>query len=116
FALGECVTNLRLRHLLGRLPTEHKQALDALGMMWATPARTFESMLGHARSWAADHGHLSVPVKEEIGGHPLGSWLAAQRRKAKAGRLLPEQHQALDAIAPDWNLPWTDWHRRYLRA
>lgn len=116
FALGECVTNLRLRHLLGRLPAEHKQALDALGMMWATPARTFESMLEHARSWAADHGHLSVPIKEEIGGHPLGSWLAAQRRKAKAGRLLPEQHQALDAIAPDWNLPWADWHRRYLRA
>ncbi|MGW1787654.1 Helicase associated domain protein [Streptomyces tubercidicus] len=116
FALGECLTNLRLRHLLGRLPTEHKQALDALGMMWATPARTFQSMLEHARAWAGVHGHLYVPVKEEIGGHPLGSWLAAQRRKAKTGRLPHEHGQALDAIDPDWNPPRTEWHRRYIRA
>ncbi|MGW4202306.1 Helicase associated domain protein [Streptomyces sp. NPDC004726] len=116
FALGECVTNLRLRHLMGRLPAEHKQALDALGMMWAPSTRSFESMIEHARAWAAAHGDLRVPVKEEMGGHPVGSWLAAQRRKAKTGRLLNEHRQALEAIDPDWNSPWTDWHRRYVRV
>ncbi|WP_327350074.1 Helicase associated domain protein [Streptomyces sp. NBC_01321] len=116
FALGECVANLRLRHLLGRLPAEHKQALDALGMVWATPTRSFESMLEHARVWAAEFGDLGVPVKEKRGGHPVGSWLATQRHKAKTGRLSPEHRQALEAIDPDWDQPSTDWQRRYIRA
>ncbi|MFW3469986.1 Helicase associated domain protein [Streptomyces microflavus] len=116
FALGECVTNLRLRHLLGRLPAQHEHALDALGMVWATPNRSFDSMLEHARAWAAESGDLCVPVKEKRGGHPVGSWLATQRHKAKTGRLPPEHRQALDAIDPDWDRPWTDWRRRYTRA
>jgi hypothetical protein len=116
FALGECVTNLRLRHLLGRLPAQHKHALDALGMVWATPTHSFQSMLEHARAWAAEFGDLGIPVKEKRGGHPIGSWLAAQRRKAKTGRLSPEHRQALEAIDPDWDRPSTDWQRRYIRA
>ncbi|WP_405901868.1 Helicase associated domain protein [Streptomyces sp. NBC_00656] len=116
FALGECVTNLRLRHFLGRLPAEHKHALDSLGMVWATPTRNFDSMLEHARAWAAEFGDLCIPAKEKRGGYPVGSWVATQRRKAKTGRLLPEQRQALDAIDPDWNPPWTGWQRSYSRA
>ncbi|MER5878464.1 Helicase associated domain protein [Streptomyces sp. NPDC001910] len=116
FALGECVTNLRLRHLMDRLPAEHKHALDALGMLWATPASGFDSMIEHARAWAAATGDLCVPVKEDRGGHPVGTWLATQRHKAKTGRLPPEHRQALQAIDPDWNRPWTSWRRRYIRA
>ncbi len=85
FALGECLANLRLRHLLGRLPTEHRQALEALGMPWTAPAQTFDSMLHHARTWAAHHGHLSVPVHDSFGGHRIGLWLATQRHKANTG-------------------------------
>ncbi|MGW6739304.1 Helicase associated domain protein [Streptomyces sp. NPDC055025] len=116
FALGECVTNLRLRHLLGRLPAEHKHALDALDMVWATSTRSFQSMLEHARAQAAEFGDLGVPVKEKRGGHPVGSWLATQRHKAKTGRLSPEHRHALEAIDPDWNCPSTDWQRCYIRA
>ncbi|MFJ5105341.1 Helicase associated domain protein [Streptomyces sp. NPDC088554] len=116
FALGECVANFRLRHLLDRLPAPHRHALDALGMVWTTPTHGFDSMLEHARAWAAESGDLCVPVKEKRGGHPVGSWLAAQRHRAKTGQLPPEHHQALDAIDPDWNQPWTKWRRSYLRA
>uniref|UniRef100_A0AAU3GLU8 Helicase associated domain protein n=1 Tax=Streptomyces sp. NBC_01401 TaxID=2903854 RepID=A0AAU3GLU8_9ACTN len=116
FALGECVINLRLRHFLGRLPAEHKHALDLLGMVWATPTRNFDFMLEHARAWAAEFDGLWMPAKEKRGGYPVGTWVAAQRRKAKTGRLLPEQRQALDAIDPDWNPPWTNWQRYYSRA
>ncbi|GGZ92467.1 helicase [Streptomyces echinoruber] len=117
FALGECLANFRLRLLLDRLPAEQKQVLDQLGMLWTAPAPTFESMLEHARAWAAVHGHLLVPVKEDIGGHRLGRWLATQRRKANTGRL-PDSHQRqLEAIDPHWNTSWPqDWQRKYLRA
>lgn len=116
FALGECVNNLRLRHFLGRLPDEHQQALDALGMPWATPAQTFGSMLEHARAWAAEHGHLAVPVKADLGGHKLGTWLATQRRKAKTFRLAADHHEALAALDPHWDASWMDWKRKYARA
>ena len=116
FALGECVHNLRLRHFLDRLPAEHQQALDALGLPWTVPTQTFDSMLEHARTWAAEHGHLAVPVKADIGGHRLGTWLATQRRKAAAGRLPDAHKQALAALDPHWNAPWMDWKRKYARA
>ncbi|WP_421107049.1 Helicase associated domain protein [Streptomyces sp. NEAU-S77] len=117
FALGECLANLRLRHLLGRLPADQEEALDALGMLWTTPTQTFDSMLEHARTWAAKHGHLIVPVKENIGGHRLGNWMATQRRKAKTGQLPAAHQQALEVIDPHWNAPWPqEWQRKYVRA
>ncbi|MFF6961708.1 Helicase associated domain protein [Streptomyces sp. NPDC008317] len=117
FALGECIAAFRLRRLLGRLPAGQQQALDALGMLWAARPATFQTMLGHARAWAAEHGHLTVPVKEDIGGHRLGAWLAAQRRKAATGKLPSDQQQALEALDPHWNPPWhQQWQRAYLQA
>ncbi|QOV33238.1 Helicase associated domain protein [Streptomyces ferrugineus] len=117
FALGECLANLRLRHLLDRLPDEHEQALDALGMLWAAPEQTFDVMLERARAWAAEHGHLSAPVKEHVGGHRIGAWLATLRRKAASGQLPDAHREALDAIDPYWNAPWPrDWQRQYVRA
>jgi superfamily II DNA or RNA helicase len=117
FALGQCLASIRLRHLLGRLPAKRKQVLDALGFSWSSQTPTFTTMLGYARAWADRHGHLTVPVKEDFGGHPLGQWLARQRHKATAGHLPAEQQQALDAIDPHWNPPWPqDWQRKYHRA
>ncbi|MFG2305275.1 Helicase associated domain protein [Actinacidiphila glaucinigra] len=117
FSLGLCLSNLRLRHALNRLPPEQYQALDALGMRWAARRSAPESMLERARAWAEDNGHLLVPGSEEVGGHKLGAWLAAQRQKATAGRLPAERQQALEAIDPHWNPPWPrEWHRKYLRA
>ncbi|MFE7029124.1 Helicase associated domain protein [Streptomyces sp. NPDC057621] len=117
FALGECLASLRLRRLLGRLPAEQEQALDALGMLWIAPAQTFDSMLARARTWAAAHGHLIVPVKADLGGHRLGRWLATQRRKAATGRLSAAHQQALESIDPYWNPPWPqEWQGKYARA
>lgn len=119
FALGECLANFRLRHLLGRLPDEQKQALDALDMTWSPPSpeEAFDAMLERARAWAAEHGHLSAPVKENIGGHRLGAWLATQRRNAATGQLPDAHRRALDAIDPYWNARWPRaWQRAYVRA
>ncbi|GAA3000018.1 DEAD/DEAH box helicase [Kitasatospora albolonga] len=117
FALGECLANIRLRYLMDRLPAARKAALDELGMRWTTPVTTFETMLQHARHRAAQMGDLTVPVDEDLGGYPLGRWLATQRRRAKAGKLPAAHQRALAGIDPHWNPPWTqDWQRRYNKA
>ncbi|MGQ4374796.1 Helicase associated domain protein [Streptomyces sp. SAS_267] len=117
FALGEWIGNQRLRHLAGRLPSEHTESLDALGMLWSTPAHTFTRILDHARTYAAAHGHLAAPTDATHGGHPIGAWLAECRRKDNA-QTLPENHAAqLTALDPWWNPGWPlTWRRAYAHA
>ncbi|MEV6948233.1 Helicase associated domain protein [Streptomyces sp. NPDC051172] len=117
FALGEWISNQRLRHLAGRLPSEHAEALDALGMLWSTPAHTFTHILDHARAYAAVHGHLAAPTDATQGGHPVGAWLAECRRKDNSDTL-PKDHAAqLAALDRWWNPTWPlTWRRAYAHA
>ncbi|MBZ6135454.1 Helicase associated domain protein [Streptomyces olivaceus] len=115
FALGEWISNQRLRHTAGRLDDNQRTALSALGMLWTAPGGDFTRMLAHARAWAEKHGHLGAPQHATHGGHPVGRWLAECRRKAKAGRLAADYDQALNMIDPWWNPPpgFTVLWRRY---
>lgn len=78
----------------------------------------FEAGLAHARSYAAEHGHLAVPGTDAVyQGYPLGSWLARQRRTARQMREPTERSRALEAIDPWWNPPWPlAWQRSYAQA
>ncbi|MGW4904467.1 Helicase associated domain protein [Streptomyces albidoflavus] len=119
FALGEWLTNQRLRHTAQRLDDEQRDALDELGMHWIAPSDDFSRMLEHARGWARHHGHLAAPSDATHGGHPVGRWLGACRRKAKAGHLVTPSQEALTAIDPWWNPPTgftITWRRFYAHA
>ncbi|MFE0493065.1 Helicase associated domain protein, partial [Streptomyces griseoaurantiacus] len=81
----------------------------------------FETALAHARTYAAQHGHLAAPRDTLHDGYPLGAWLFSQRNRAKQrarDRLPPSPHLTkLIAIDPWWNPPWdTVWQRNYYRA
>ncbi|MFC9679431.1 Helicase associated domain protein [Streptomyces sp. NPDC056948] len=117
FALGEWISNQRLRHLAGRLPSEHADALDALGMLWSSPAHTFNRILDHARAYAAAHGHLAAPTDATQGGHPIGAWLAECRRKDSSDTF-PKVHAAQLAFLDRWwNPGWPlTWRRAYAHA
>ncbi|WP_345666399.1 helicase associated domain-containing protein [Streptomyces venetus] len=81
-----------------------------------TTARRYPPSKGlpHARSYAAEHGHLAVPTPTEHAGFPLGSWLLQQRRKARSGRLSARTLQELTTLDPWWNPPWPFvWQRHY---
>ncbi|MCZ4120251.1 Helicase associated domain protein [Streptomyces sp. H39-S7] len=117
FALGEWVSNQRLRHIAGRLEDSHRTALDALGMLWTTPQGDFARMLVHARAYAARHGHLGAAQHEEIGGHRIGIWLGECRRKARAGQLDAAHDEILRSIDPWWDPPFpVTWRRTYATA
>ncbi|MET7853915.1 Helicase associated domain protein [Streptomyces avermitilis] len=81
----------------------------------------FDAALAHARSYAAQHGHLAAPCDTHHDGFPLGRWLARQRNQASTRarqNLLPSPQTAeLAAIDPWWNPPWkSEWQRNYYRA
>ncbi|MEU0786822.1 Helicase associated domain protein [Streptomyces sp. NPDC006173] len=117
FALGEWIGNQRLRHLADRLPGEHADALDAIGMLWSTPDHTFTRILDHARSYAEAHGHLAAPATATQGGHPVGAWLAEYRKKDNAHTLTEKQAAQLTSLDPWWNPVWPlTWRRAYAAA
>lgn len=118
FALGEWISNQRLRHLADRLPHAHTEALDALDMLWSTPTHAFPRILEHARSYAATHGHLAAPTTATHGGHPIGAWLADCRRKANAQALPTTQAAQLAGLDTWWNPQgWpVTWRRAYAAA
>jgi hypothetical protein len=81
-----------------------------------TPQRRYPPSKGlpHARSYAAEHGHLAVPTPTKHAGFPLGSWLLQQRRKARSGRPSARTLQELTVLDPWWNPPWPfTWQRHY---
>ncbi|MFH9405211.1 helicase associated domain-containing protein [Streptomyces sp. NPDC017638] len=99
-----------------------QQLLTRLGAEPATtppaisPARRYTLSKGcpHARSYAAEHGHLAVSSPAEHGGFPLGAWLLQQRRKARSGRLSAHTLLELTTLDPWWNPPWPfTWQRHY---
>ncbi|GGV01778.1 helicase [Streptomyces albospinus] len=117
FALGEWISNQRLRHIADRLDDVHRTALDALGMLWSAPDNDFNRMAGHARAWAEQHGHLAASQHATQAGHPIGRWISECRRKANAGRLPAAHNEALHDIDPWWNPPFpVTWRRTYAAA
>lgn len=78
-------------------------------------AEGFARGLRHARTYAAEHGHLCIPYRYEKDGFLLGQWLSNQR--AAGPQLSLERSQALSDLDQWWNPPWsTLWQRIYLRA
>ncbi|AQW56568.1 helicase associated domain-containing protein [Streptomyces violaceusniger] len=96
--------------------------LTAQGARTARPRRipqaaAFAAGLAHARSWAAQHGHLTVAGDTSHDGYRLGAWLRTQRRRATRGKLPTDRIKALEAIDPHWNpAGGPRWHQTYLTA
>ncbi|MEW1849403.1 helicase associated domain-containing protein [Streptomyces albidoflavus] len=75
----------------------------------------FAAGLAHARTYAAQHGHLATQRDTRVGSFSLGKWVHNQQTLALA---LPEEKAAaLKEVDPWWNIPWSvKWQRSYYRA
>ncbi|QFR02279.1 DNA-binding protein [Streptomyces phaeolivaceus] len=75
----------------------------------------FAAGLAHARTYAAQHGHLATQRDTRVGSFALGKWVHNQQAHAL---VLPEEKAAaLKEVDPWWNIPWSvKWQRSYYRA
>ncbi|MBP0460477.1 DEAD/DEAH box helicase [Streptomyces montanisoli] len=109
YTLGQFITGMREAHRAGRLETDWRAELDALGMIWDKHDAAWRARLTTVADYHAAHGHLAAPATTR-----LGAFLAEQRSKAAHDRLEPARAADLAAIDPDWRLPYgPDWHRKY---
>ncbi|MFF8279719.1 helicase associated domain-containing protein [Streptomyces lateritius] len=67
--------------------------------------RPHAEALRHARTWAADHGHLCPPIKTVRDGFPLGKWLDSQRQLAKKRTALSRTSRCSPRSTPGGTLP-----------
>ncbi|MEU6578297.1 helicase associated domain-containing protein [Streptomyces sp. NPDC046805] len=104
------------QELLGHL------GISAQAAQAAKPRRTnswepFAIGLGHARAYAAVHGHLAMSKSAEFDGFPLGRWLMNQRIRTRAPGSGSARDQALAVLDPWWNPPWPlSWQQAYYQA
>lgn len=62
----------------------------------------FDAGLECLRRYTREHGTTWVPDKTVVDGFALGTWTAARRADARAGRLRPDRQALLDAEFPGW--------------
>ncbi|MFI1585735.1 Helicase associated domain protein [Embleya sp. NPDC020630] len=97
---------------LVRFMTEHDPALlaDFVKLRVIDPERR-DWRRGYlaARRWHTTHGHLRVPLdavdyEPESGtSHPVGAWIAEQRRARTGGAMRPRRIELLDELGMVWS-------------
>ncbi|WP_330346714.1 Helicase associated domain protein [Streptomyces sp. NBC_00582] len=121
--LGTWITRACLQY--DQLHPGQQHLLNAIGITAQTAGhwrpsprpRPHAEALRHARTWAAEHGHLCPPIKTVHDGFPLGTWLDSQRQLAKKRTSPSPTQQMLATIDPWWNPPWPIlWQRAYHHA
>ncbi|MFI0716363.1 Helicase associated domain protein [Streptomyces inhibens] len=109
YTLGRFITTMRDAHTAGRLAPDFTAELDALDMIWDKHGAAWRAHLTTLADYHAAHGHLAIPTTA-----PGGAFLAEQRSLAAHEDLAPTRAADLEAIDPDWQLPYgPDWHRKY---
>ncbi|MGY5060022.1 helicase associated domain-containing protein [Streptomyces sp. 900105755] len=130
FSLGEWLYNQCTSY--GTLHPAQQHLLADIGLtrqaaQTARPRRThmathFQHALACARAFAEHHGTLVAATADTVQDRlKLGQWLANQRHKDRAyqhrHRTPSPRAQALSAIDPWWNPPWTlRWQRSWHHA
>ncbi|MEV0732340.1 Helicase associated domain protein [Polymorphospora sp. NPDC050346] len=115
FRLGSWVDWQRWLNNRGSLPPARAEALETLGIVWSPRRSQWEQGFAAAAAWAAEHGHLAVPVGEVASGIRLGVWLRNQR--SRLDEVPAERRTRLAALDPLWHLPFgLAWHRGLAEA
>lgn len=98
--LRNWMNNRRTEYKAGRLMTDEIAALEAIpGWTWSERGPAFEQGLAYLRSFAAENGHVRVPLGYRMAdGFNLGSWVNNRRTEYRAGKLRPERAAKLDSL------------------
>ncbi|GAA3185403.1 DEAD/DEAH box helicase [Streptomyces virens] len=114
YPLGLWLGQQRSLHAHGSLAPDRALALTSLNISWPHPEGSFEAHLEQAITFAATHGTLAVTRAPTPNDRPLMRWLARQRQKTADKTLHDDRINALSAVDPWWNPPWSmAWQHDY---
>lgn len=114
YPLGLWLGQQRSLYAHGSLDAQRALALTGLNISWPHPEGSFEARLEQAITFAAHHGTLAVTRAPTPRERPLLRWLTRQRQLVADERLHGDRIDALNAVDPWWNPPWSvAWQHDY---
>lgn len=105
--LSKWIAVQRSMFLQDKLPSDKKEMLDKVGMVWKIRNRySWDKMFGLALDYYSLNGNLFIPKNYQVivNGEKvnLGTWITNQRRNYKAGVLAPLRISKLEEIGMVW--------------
>jgi len=101
-ALHRWVHHQRRMYVKGALSDARRASLEGAGLDFnVKPRMGWEARLEELRTFQGAHGHCSVPATWRHN-TPLGSWVAGQRKRRRAGTLSAEREHTLEQLGFEW--------------
>lgn len=117
FRLGAWLANQRTRFREGRMPAGQRELLEEIGMRWSVQGDRWQMGYEHAAAYREEFGDINVPQGYVCGdGYSLGSWIVAQRKARRAGKLAEERTELLEELGMVWDVNEDKWERGYRHA
>ena len=96
------VNSQRARQSAGKLPTEQKAMLDAIGFTWdGKSEQKWHKMYDRLRQYRETNGDVDVPRKWK-GDSKLATWVGLQRQRRKKNLISKEEVALLDELSFTW--------------
>lgn len=119
YSLGRWIRGQRDSERKNKLPSDKKEKLDSLGMVWELPKQWDERFL-MVEKYYENHGNVNLPEDLTIDGIKIGRWLNEQvkRLNENKGRLTQEQIRKLASVGISPNSSQNDakWEKQYENA
>jgi hypothetical protein len=113
-SLGLWVGRQRNEYKADNLSVERIQKLNVIGFVWDSPEAQWQEFYFQLVQYQKEFGNALVPQRYEKN-PPLGLWVTTQRMVYKAGSLLEERIQKLNAIGFVWDSPGAQWQEYYFQ-
>jgi superfamily II DNA or RNA helicase len=107
------INTQRLRQARGKMDTERKMRLDALGFSWSGKILDLKwnGMHERLKNYHTQHGNADIPYgwKED---QKLARWVNTQRQRRKNDRITEDQVRLLDELGFTWHHERGSWEDR----
>ena len=112
--LGMWISRQRRDYIKNKLSNDRIELLEAIGMIWSVYDAQWFDYYRLAVKYYNENGNLLTPrLYTTSNGIKLGSWLGAQRRQYKDGKLSEGKTELLEKIGMIWSVYDIQWYENY---
>jgi len=110
--LASCVSNLRLKHRLGKINPGRLRQLAEIEFSFDRPTEAWDEMFRTLLTYKKLQGDCNVPAVWEPN-QKLGSWVSTQRAQFRTNCLNAGRIRQLEEAGFVWDANTTEWERLY---
>ena len=112
--LGMWISHQRRDYIKNKLSNDRIELLEAIGMIWSVYDAQWFDYYRLAVIYYNENGNLLIPrLYTTSNGIKLGSWLGAQRRQYKDGKLSEDKTELLEKSGMIWSVYEIQWYENY---